>query len=165
MPRLAWTFAVRITFIMTSSNSLTWYAFFFWSIVYNRVNEDIRQNLLMLSTWLSLTIEIKPRVFFFFFFFFFFVCLFVCCCFFFVWFFFYEIQVTVIYSRAILSLWYQSAVDRGSSVKPGLGHWQTTRTQIRRHRTWSLVWFCTVCLNYRKLKVKTPFRTIFPAYT
>ena len=37
----------------------------------------------------------------------------------------------------------QSAVDRGISVKPGLGHlghWQTvqTQTQIRRRRKWRL---------------------------
>ena len=49
-------------------------------------------------------------------------------------------------------------------------HWQTVQTQIRRRRTWRLIRVCTICLNYRKLRVKgnnrkAPFRTIFPAYT
>ena len=35
-----------------------------------------------------------------------------------------------------LSMWRQSAVDRGLSVKPGLGHWQTVQTQIRRRKTY-----------------------------
>ena len=56
------------------------------------------------------------------------------------------------------------------SVKPGLGHWQTVQTQIRRRWTQRLIRVCTVCFNYRKLRIKLnslafPFRTIFPAYT
>ena len=62
---------------------------------------------------------------------------------------------------------------RGISVKPGLvhlGYWQTVQTQIRHRRMWHLIRVCTVCLNYRNLRVegnslKSPFRTIFPAYT
>ena len=55
-----------------------------------------------------------------------------------------------------LSLWRRSAVDRGLSVKPGLGHlrhWQTMRTQIRTHKTRRLFRVCTVCLNYRKIRL------------
>ena len=56
-----------------------------------------------------------------------------------------------------LSLWRQSAVDSGVSVKPGLGHlghWQTVQ-----------IGFCSVCLNYSKVRVKwnsiqSSFRTI-----
>ena len=72
-----------------------------------------------------------------------------------------------------LSLWRQSAVDRGLSVKPGLGHSglrHTVQTQIRRYITWRLIRMCTVCLNYRNLRVKCnslkyPFRTFVSAYT
>ena len=56
-----------------------------------------------------------------------------------------------------LSLLRQSAVDRKLSAKPGLGHpehWQTVQTEIRRRRTRRLIRVCTVCLNYRKLRVK-----------
>ena len=71
-----------------------------------------------------------------------------------------------------LPLWRQSAINGGLSVKPGLahlGHWQTVQTQIR-HRMRCLIRVCTVCSNYRKLRVKWnslkfPFRTIFPANT
>ena len=44
--------------------------------------------------------------------------------------------------------------ERGLSVKPGLRHWQTVQTQIRRHRIRCLIRVCTTCLNYRKLRVK-----------
>ena len=49
------------------------------------------------------------------------------------------------------------SVDRGLSVKPGLGHLghlQTVQTQIRHCRTQHLIRVCTVCLNYRELRVK-----------
>ena len=46
------------------------------------------------------------------------------------------------------------AVDRGLSVKPGLGHWQTVQAQIRCCKTGHLIRVCIVCLNYRKLRVK-----------
>ena len=50
------------------------------------------------------------------------------------------------------------------------GHWQTVQTQIKRSRTRRLISFCTICLNYRKWRVKlnslqSPFSTICPAYT
>ena len=35
-----------------------------------------------------------------------------------------------------------------------LGHWQTVQTQIRRRKTRRLIRVCTVCLYYRKLRVK-----------
>ena len=71
----------------------------------------------------------------------------------------------VIYSRAILV-----TVTSECNVRPRLGYWQTVQTQIRRHRTRRLIRVCTVCFNYRKLRIKwnnltSPFRTIFPAYT
>ena len=62
---------------------------------------------------------------------------------------------TILIARLFLWLWRQSAIDRGLSVKPGLGHlghWQTVQTQTRRRRTQRLIWICTVCLNCRKLK-------------
>ena len=64
----------------------------------------------------------------------------------------------------------ECSVKRVIRVKPALGHSQTVQTQIRRQRMRPLITVCTVCLNYRKLKVKwnslkSPFRTIFPAYT
>ena len=47
---------------------------------------------------------------------------------------------------------------RGLSVKRGLGlvlgHLQTVQTQTRHHRMLHLSRDCTVCLNYRKLRVK-----------
>ena len=51
-----------------------------------------------------------------------------------------------------------------------LRHWQIGQTQFRRHRMRRPIRVCTVFLKYRKLRVKwkilkTPFRTIFPAYT
>ena len=69
-----------------------------------------------------------------------------------------------------MSLWRQSAVLRGLSVKPGLGRWQTVQNKIKRHRTRRLIRICTVCLNCRKLRVKwnmvkSPLRTTFPAYS
>ena len=73
-----------------------------------------------------------------------------------------------------LSLWCQSALDRGLTVKPGLEnyleHWQTVQTQIRCSRMLHLTRVWTVCLNYRKLRVKwnslkSQVRTIFSAYT
>ena len=45
----------------------------------------------------------------------------------------YRLCITALF----LSLWRQTAVDRGLSVKPGLGHlgyWQTVQTLIRRRR-------------------------------
>ena len=71
----------------------------------------------------------------------------------------------VIYSRAILV-----AVTSWCRVKPGLGPWQTVQAQIRRGRTRHQIRVCTVCLNYKKLRVKwislkSPFRTIFSAYS
>ena len=76
---------------------------------------------------------------------------------------------TALIATLFLSLWRQSAVERGLSVKSGLGHWQTVQTQISR-RMRRLVWFCTVCLDYKKLVIKwnnltSPFGIIFPAYT
>ena len=69
-----------------------------------------------------------------------------------------EIQVTVIYNRAILvAVTSERRVQRGLSVKPGLGHlrhWQTVQIQIRCHRTRRLIMVCSACLNYRKLKVE-----------
>ena len=59
-----------------------------------------------------------------------------------------------------LLLWRQSTVQWGSPVKPGLGHWQTLQTKITHHRMRRLIRVCTVLLNYRKLRVKSPFRTI-----
>ena len=64
-----------------------------------------------------------------------------------------------------MSLWRQSAVDRGRVavtsvlliVKRGLGrlgHWQTVQTQIRRRITRRLISVFTVCLNDRKLWVE-----------
>ena len=51
-----------------------------------------------------------------------------------------------------------------------LGHWQIVQTQIRGRRTWHLIKMYIVCSNNGKLKVKwnrlkSPFGTIFPAYT
>ena len=71
------------------------------------------------------------------------------------------------------SLWRQSAVERGLFIKQGLGYlgyWQTVQTQIRRRRTRLLIRVCTVCLNYRNLRVegnslKSPLGMISPAYT
>ena len=70
----------------------------------------------------------------------------------------YEIQETIIYSRAILitvisAQGCQCRVKR-VIVEPAFGHWQTVQTQIRRRRTRCLIRVCTVCLDYRKLKVK-----------
>ena len=50
-----------------------------------------------------------------------------------------------------LSLWRQNAVDRELSVKPGLGHWQTIQTQIKRRRLRRLisVWLKEIFLNPR----------------
>ena len=79
-------------------------------------------SLRLLSTWLSLTNVIKPRI----------------------------------RLNPGLSLWLQSAFDRGLSVKPGLGPlwlWQTVQTQIRCCRMRHLISVCTVCLNYWKLRV------------
>ena len=68
------------------------------------------------------------------------------------------IQVTVIDSIVILVAVTSECCVKGLSVKPGLSlvleHWKTVQTQTRRHRTWSLIRVCTVCLNYRKLRVK-----------
>ena len=51
-------------------------------------------------------------------------------------------------------------------MKPKLVHCQILQTQIRCCRMWYLIRVCTVCLNYRKLRIKlhslkSPFRTIF----
>ena len=69
---------------------------------------------------------------------------------------FYEIQITIICSRAILVI-------------------MTLECPVKRERrTQRLIRVCTVRLNCRKLRVKkkkkknrfkSPFRTIFPAYT
>ena len=80
-----------------------------------------------------------------------------------------EIQVTVINIRSLVAVTSECSV-RGLSVKPGLGHWQTAQTQIRRRRTRHLIRVCTVCFNYRKLRIKrnsltSRFKTIVPAYT
>ena len=61
-------------------------------------------------------------------------------------------------------------MQRALSVKPGLGRWQTVQTQIRRRTVRRLIRVCTVCVNHRKIRakwnsLKSPFRTIFPAYT
>ena len=65
----------------------------------------------------------------------------------------YETQVTVISYRSDVS-----AVKSGLSVKSGLGlvlgHWQTVQTQIRCHRTRRVIRICTICSNFRKLRVK-----------
>ena len=70
----------------------------------------------------------------------------------------YEIQITAVYSHTLfLSLWRQSAVASGLSLKPSLGHlghWKTVPNQIRSRRTRHLIRVCTVCLNYRKLRVE-----------
>ena len=57
--------------------------------------------------------------------------------------------------------------ERGLS---GLGRWQTVPTKIRGCRMWCLIRVCTVCLKYRKLKIKwnnlkSLLRTYFSAYT
>ena len=65
---------------------------------------------------------------------------------------FYEIQGTVIYSRAILV-----AVTSECRVQARLEHCQTVQTQIRRRRTRRLIRACTVCLNYWKFRVKWKF--------
>ena len=49
----------------------------------------------------------------------------------------YAIQATVIYSRAILVA---VTSECRLSVKPGLGHWQTEQTQIRRRRKMAPEW-------------------------
>ena len=88
----------------------------------------------------------------------------------------YEIQITVIYSRTILVAVTSECPVKKLSAKPGLEHWQTVQTKIRNRKTRRLIRVCTVCLNYRKLRVKwnslnwvpvldTWSRTIFPAYT
>ena len=77
----------------------------------------------------------------------------------------YEIQVIVIYSRAIvrnpgncyLQLRYSFTCDvrvpcKALSVKPGLGHWQTEKTKIRSLSARRLIRVCAVCFNYRKLR-------------
>ena len=69
-----------------------------------------------------------------------------------------------------LSLWRQSAMLRGLSVKPWQVYWQTVQTQIRRRVLRRLIWVCIVCLNNRKSRfkwncLKYPFRTLFPDFT
>ena len=76
----------------------------------------------------------------------------------------YEIQMTVIYSHTILVAVTSECPVKKLSAKPGLEHWQTVQTQIRRRSTRRLIRVCTVCLNYRKLRVDwnslmSPFRT------
>ena len=74
----------------------------------------------------------------------------------------------VIYSRAILVA-VTSVLLLEGYLWDILGHWWTVQTQIKRRRMRHLISVITVCLNYRKLTVewnslKSPFRTIFPAY-
>ena len=95
-----------------------------------------------MSTWLSLTKEIQTRA----------------CT---------KSRQRLFIAALFFSLWRQNAVYRGLY---GLGHWQTVQIQIRRHKTRRLIRICTVCFNYKKLRVKlnslkSPFRTSFPAYT
>ena len=66
----------------------------------------------------------------------------------------YEIQVTVIYSRAILVTVTSECRVKRVICKTWMGHWQTVKTHIRRHRTRRLIMVCTVCLNHRKVRVK-----------
>ena len=86
----------------------------------------------------------------------------------------YKIQVTVIYSRAVLvSGMSEFRVRNVLFIKPGLGHWQTVQTQIRCHILWHLIRVCTVCENYTKLRAKWnsfksgpfPDQDHFPIYT
>ena len=68
----------------------------------------------------------------------------------------YELQLKVIYSHAILVTVTQSAMWKRLSVKPGLGHWQTVQTQISKMGC--LIKVCTICLNYKKLKIIGSYR-------
>ena len=74
-----------------------------------------------------------------------------------------EIQATLIYSRTSLSLWRQSAVDRGLSTIL-TGTFGTSANSAVPDQT-PQIRVCTVCLNCRNIRIKSPFRAIFPAYT
>ena len=76
-----------------------------------------------------------------------------------------QIPVTIIHSRAMLVAVSQSAMKRGLSVKPGLGHWQTVQTKMRHYRTRRLIRVCAVCLISEWNSLKSPFRTMFQAYS
>ena len=101
-------------------------------------------SLRLLSTWLSLNKEIKPRV----------------CT---------KSRWRLFIAALFLSLWPQCRVKR-VICKTWTGTLATVQTQIRRRRTRRLIRVCTVCLNYRKLRVKwnnlkSPFMTIFSVFT
>ena len=80
-----------------------------------------------------------------------------------------KMQVTYIYSHAVLVTVTSECRVKRVICKPGLGHLGQCRP--RSDTTECGIWsVCTVCLNYRKLRVKwsslkCPFRTVFPAYT
>ena len=64
-------------------------------------------------------------------------------------------SIKIVYSRALFSVAVMSeCCKKNLSVKPGMGHWQTVQTQIRRYRIRRLISVCTVCLNYRKFRVR-----------
>ena len=80
----------------------------------------------------------------------------------------YEIQVTVIYSRAILVTLTSECSLKRVICKTWTGLTHTLQTQIRRRIMWRLIRVCTVFLNYGMLRfkwnnLKSPFRTIFLA--
>ena len=80
----------------------------------------------------------------------------------------YEIQVTVIYSRAILVTLTSESNLKRVICKTWTGLTHTLQTQIRRRIMWRLIRVCTVFLNYGTLRfkwnnLKSPFRTIFLA--
>ena len=59
----------------------------------------------------------------------------------------YEIQVTVIYSRAILVTVTSEFRVKRVICKTGLGHWQTVQIQIRHRRMWRLIRVFTAYLK------------------
>ena len=111
---------------------------YFESIVYSRSRVYVHLSLKLLSTWLSLTNKIKPRV--------------------------RRInQMFRIWNPQSVVSESNSIIKYGLGIV--MGHWQIVYIQIGHRRTWRLIRVCTVCLNYRKLRAKwkSPFGTIFPS--
>ena len=64
-----------------------------------------------------------------------------------------EIKVTILFSHAFIVTVRQSAVDKGLSVQPGLGHWQTLCRLKLGCRMQHLIRVCTVLKLQKVLRV------------